>query len=150
MPAEIAIGELSRRTGCNIETIRYYERVGLLPKARREIGGRFRRYDGDDIARLSFIRRARQLGFTLDEVRGLLRLAAAEGEDVRSEARTLVAAHVADIRAKVADLQAMERVLTEALCECEAGRDTRCPLIEVLSGDADASAQKFDDRISQP
>jgi len=99
---------------------------------------------------LRFIRRARQLGFALDEVRGLLRLVAAEGEDVRSEARTLVAAHVADIRAKVADLQAMERVLTEALCECEAGRDTRCPLIEVLSGDADASAQKFDDRISQP
>jgi len=150
MPAEIAIGELSRRTGCNIETIRYYERISLLPKPRRERGGRFRRYDSDDIARLRFIRRARQLGFTLDEVRGLLRLAAAEGEDVRSEARTLVAAHVADIRAKVADLQAMERVLTEALCECEAGRDTRCPLIEVLSGDADASAQKFDDRISQP
>ena len=150
MSAEIAIGELSRRTGCSIETIRYYERISLLPKPRRERGGRFRRYDSDDIARLRFIRRARQLGFTLDEVRGLLRLAAAEGEDVRSEARTLVAAHVADIRAKVADLQAMERVLTEALCECEAGRDTRCPLIEVLSGDADASAQKFDDRISQP
>jgi len=146
----IAIGELSRRTGCNIETIRYYERIGLLPKARREKGGRFRRYDDGDIARLKFIRRARQLGFTLNEVRGLLRLASAEGEDVRSEARTLVAAHVADIRAKVADLQAMERVLTEALCECEAGRDSRCPLIEVLSGDADASTQKFEDRISQP
>jgi MerR family mercuric resistance operon transcriptional regulator len=146
----IAIGELSRRTGCNIETIRYYERIGLLPKARREKGGRFRRYDNEDIARLRFIRRARQLGFALDEVRGLLRLVAAEGEDVRSEARTLVAAHVADIRAKVADLQAMERVLTEALCECEAGRDSRCPLIEVLSGDADASTQKFEDRISQP
>jgi MerR family mercuric resistance operon transcriptional regulator len=147
---DFAIGELSRRTGCNIETIRYYERIGLLPKARREKGGRFRRYDNDDIARLRFIRRARQLGFTLDEVRGLLRLVAAEGEDVRSEARTLVAAHVADIRAKVADLQAMERVLTEALCECKAGRDTRCPLIEVLSKDAGLSAQKREDRISQP
>src|SRR6516165_3237161 len=89
---DIAIGELSRRTGCNIETIRYYERVGLLPKARREIGGRFRRYDGDDIARLRFIRRARQLGFTLDEVRGLLRLAVAEGKRVRWEVRSLVAA----------------------------------------------------------
>jgi MerR family mercuric resistance operon transcriptional regulator len=74
---DIAIGELSRRTQCNIETIRYYERAGLLPKARREKGGRFRRYDADDIARLRFIRRSRQLGFTLDEVRALLRLAAA-------------------------------------------------------------------------
>ena len=53
-----AIGELSRLTGVNIETIRYYERIGLLPKPRREKGGRFRRYDGDDVARLRFIRRS--------------------------------------------------------------------------------------------
>ena len=142
---DIAIGELSRRTECNIETIRYYERIGLLPRARREVGGRFRRYDSDDITRLRFIRRARQLGFTLDDVRGLLRLAAADGEHARAEARNLTAAHVADIRTKIADLQAMERVLTEALCECEAGRDTWCPLIEVLSGDAGAPAQGFQD-----
>ena len=134
MPAEIAIGDLSRRTGCNIETIRYYERISLLPKPRRERGGRFRRYDSDDIARLRFIRRARQLGFTLDEVRGLLRLAAGEGNRVRWEVRNLVAAHVEDIRAKIADLQAMERVLTEAMCECEAEREPRCPLIDILSG----------------
>ena len=74
-PLEIAIGELSRRTQCNIETIRYYERIGLLPKPRR-IGGRYRRYDGEDVGRLRFIRRARELGFTLDEVRELMRLAA--------------------------------------------------------------------------
>ena len=58
---EIAIGELSRRTRSNVETIRYYERIGLLPKPRREKGGRFRRYDGDDVARLRFIRRADSL-----------------------------------------------------------------------------------------
>jgi MerR family mercuric resistance operon transcriptional regulator len=119
---EIAIGELSRRTKCNIETIRYYERIGLLPKARRESGGRFRRYDADDIARLRFVRRARQLGFTLDEVRGLLRLATSDGQDARVEARSLAAAHVADIRAKIVDLQAMETVLIDAICECEAGQ----------------------------
>jgi MerR family mercuric resistance operon transcriptional regulator len=134
--ADIAIGELSRRTGSNIETIRYYERIGLLPKARREKGGRFRRYDSDDIARLRFIRRARQLGFTVGDVRGLLRLAATDSEHARAEARNLTAAHVADIHAKIADLQAMERVLTEAMCACEAGRETRCPLIEVLSSDS--------------
>jgi MerR family mercuric resistance operon transcriptional regulator len=121
--AEITIGELSRRAGCNVETVRYYERIGLLPKARREQGGRFRRYDSDDVARLQFIRRSRQLGFTLAEARG-----------VRSRARSLAAAHVADIRAKITDLQAMEAVLSNAICQCEAGRQTRCPLIEVLSG----------------
>jgi MerR family mercuric resistance operon transcriptional regulator len=136
MPTEIAIGELSRRTECNIETIRYYERIGLLPLAHRP-GGRFRRYDADDIARLRFIRRARQLGFTLDEVRAFMRLAGTEnGDGMCAEARRLAAAHVADIRAKITDLQAMERVLSEAICECEAGQQPRCPLIEVLSRDA--------------
>jgi len=130
---DIAVGEFSRRTGCNIETIRYYERIGLLPKPRREKGGRFRRYDRDDVARLRFIRRARQLGFTLDEVRALLRVALGDGEDVRTEARGIAAAHVAGIRAKIADLQAMDRVLTDAICECDGGQRPRCPLIEVLS-----------------
>ena len=130
---DIAVGEFSRRTGCNIETIRYYERIGLLPKPRREEGGRFRRYDRDDVARLRFIRRARQLGFTLDEVRALLRVALGDGEDVRTEARGIAAAHVAGIRAKIADLQAMERVLTVAICECDGGQRPRCPLMEVLS-----------------
>jgi len=135
--AEITIGELSRQTGCKVETtVRYYERIGLLPKARREGGGRFRRYNGADVARLRFIRRARQLGFTLDEVRGLLRLAAGQGENARAKARSLAAAHVADIWAKITDLQAMEAVLSNAICECEAGPQTRCPLIEVLSGGA--------------
>ena len=131
---EIAIGELSRRTQCNIETIRYYERIGLLPQPRRE-GGRFRRYDRDDVARLRFIRRARELGFTLDQVRGLLRLAAADGEPARAAVRSIAAAHVADIRSKIADLQAMERVLADAICECEATQQPKCPLIEVLSVD---------------
>jgi MerR family mercuric resistance operon transcriptional regulator len=135
MRTEIAIGELSRRTGCNIETIRYYERIGLLPPAHRP-GGRFRRYDTDDVARLRFIRRARQLGFTLDEVRAFMRLASTEGDDARAEARSLAAAHVADIRAKIADLQAMERALSEAIFKCETGQQPRCPLIEVLSRDA--------------
>src|SRR5215472_8122817 len=108
---EIAIGELSRRTQCKIETIRYYERIGLLRRPRRQ--GRFRRYDPDDVARLKFIRRARQLGFTLDEVRGLLQLATADGERARAKIRSIAAAHVTDIRNKIADLQAMARVLTD-------------------------------------
>lgn len=69
----IQIGELSRRTGCNIETIRYYERIGLMPAPPRR--GRYRSYGGEDVGRLGFVRRARELGFTLDEVRALLGLA---------------------------------------------------------------------------
>ena len=69
----IQIGELSRRTGCNIETIRYYERIGLMPPPPRR--GRYRSYDGEHVGRLGFVRRARELGFTLDEVRALLGLA---------------------------------------------------------------------------
>jgi MerR family mercuric resistance operon transcriptional regulator len=118
MHAEIAIGELSRRTECNIETIRYYERIGLLPPAHRP-GGRFRRYDADDVARLRFIRRARQLGFTLDEVRAFMRLAGTEGDDVCAEARRLAAAHVAGIRAGCSCCHNFAR--WAALC-----RHTRC------------------------
>jgi MerR family mercuric resistance operon transcriptional regulator len=131
---EIAIGELSHRTQCNIETIRYYERIGLLPKPRRT-AGRYRRYDDEDIARLRFIRRARQLGFTLDDIRALMQLARADGREVRSKAQDLTRVHIADIRAKIADLGAMERVLSNALCECESGQQVGCPIIEVLSRD---------------
>jgi len=131
---EIAIGELSRRTQCNIETIRYYERIGLLPQPRRT-RGRSRRYDRDDIARLRFVRRARQLGFGLDEVRDLINLAETDNNHVCAEAQRLTTAHLADIRAKIADLREMERVLSVALSECEAGWHPQCPLIEVLSCD---------------
>lgn len=129
----IAIGELSRRADCNIETIRYYERIGLLPPPDRG-GGRFRRYGLDAVARLRFIRRARQLGFALDDVRTLLRLAEDDGDAMRAAARGVFSTHIEEIRAKIADLQSMERVLTEAVHECAAGRHPNCPLIEVLSG----------------
>ena len=123
---EIAIGELSHRTQCNIETIRYYERIRLLPKPRRA-GGRYRRYNDEDIARLRFIRRARQLGFTLDDIRAFMQLARADGREVCSKAQDLTRAHIADIRAKIADLSAMERVLSSALCECQSGQQAGCP-----------------------
>ncbi|WP_338666214.1 helix-turn-helix domain-containing protein (plasmid) [Pararoseomonas sp. SCSIO 73927] len=124
----IAIGELSRRTGCNIETIRYYERIGLLPTPARR--GRYRLYGAGDVWRLAFVRRARELGFTLDQVRALLGLDA----DACAKARDLAAAHLDDVRARIADLQAMERVLTETVRRCDAGAEATCPLIEVLGG----------------
>ena len=126
----IAIGELSRRTGCNIETVRYYERVGLLPTPARR--GRYRIYGTEDVGRLAFVRRARELGFTLDEVRALLGLAIGGG-GACAEVREIAAAHLADVRAKIADLRAMERVLAEAVHQCDAGELPGCPLINVLA-----------------
>ena len=130
-----AIGELSRRTGCNIETIRYYERIGLLPRARR--AGRYRNYDPADAGRLAFIRRARELGFTLDEVRTLLALAAG-GAETCDEARALAAAHLADVTARIADLRRMQRTLADHIRACDAGDNAACPLIESLRAPAGA------------
>jgi MerR family mercuric resistance operon transcriptional regulator len=127
----IAIGELSRRTACNIETIRYYERIELMPSPDRQ--GRYRRYDGKDIQRLTFIRRARQLGFTLDEVRALLALSAIDGQSACTEVKAISATHLANVRARIADLRAMERVLAAAIRQCEAGERPGCALIEALS-----------------
>lgn len=125
----IQIGELSRRTGCNIETIRYYERIGLLPIPPRR--GRYRNYSGDDVARLGFVRRARELGFTLDEVRALLALAAG-GQGSCADARDLAASHLKDVRARIADLRRMERILADAVRACDAGQDPGCPLLDAL------------------
>jgi MerR family mercuric resistance operon transcriptional regulator len=128
----IQIGELSRRAGCNIETIRYYERVGLLPRPSRS-ASRYRLYDGDDVNRLTFVRRARELGFTLDEVRALLALSVDQGKDTCAEVRQVAAAHLADVRTKIADLRAMERVLADAVRRCDAGELSSCPVIDALS-----------------
>ena len=125
----IPIGELSRRTGCNIETIRYYERIGLMPAPPRR--GRYRSYDRDHVARLGFVRRARELGFTLDEVRALLGLAVG-GHASCAEVRNLAASHLKDVRARIADLKRMERVLADSVRACDAGQDPGCPLIEAL------------------
>jgi MerR family transcriptional regulator, mercuric resistance operon regulatory protein len=129
----LRIGELSRRTGCNIETIRYYERIGLLPRPDRR--GRYRQYDAAGVSSLAFIRRARDLGFTLDEIRALLRLSA-DGGAACAEARDLAATHLADIRRRIADLRSMERALAAAVRECDAGKRPACPLIEALSASA--------------
>ncbi|MBN9506656.1 MAG: helix-turn-helix domain-containing protein [Sphingopyxis granuli] len=126
----ITIGDLSRQTGCNIETIRYYERIGLTPKAGRR--GCYRCYGVTDVHRLRFVRRARELGFTLDEIRALLGIAA-EGQVSCAEAREIAAAHLESVRARLADLQRMERVLDETVRACDGGDSSGCPLIETLS-----------------
>ncbi len=130
--AEIQIGELARRSGCHVETIRYYERIKLLPLPARS-AGHYRLYDLDDIRRLTFIRRARELGFTLEEVRALLALSTHDGRAACAEVRQLTAGHLSEVRAKIADLKAMEKVLANAVQRCDAGEVPGCPLIDALS-----------------
>ena len=128
--AGLRIGKLSRAANVHIETIRYYERIGLFPAPARTVAG-YRSYSLDHLKRLCFIRRARELGFSLDEVRALLRLA---DDPVGSceAAHDLACRHLAEVRAKISDLKAMARALSTAIAHCEAGNRPDCPLIESL------------------
>lgn len=130
----IAIGELSRETGCNIETIRYYERIGLTPKAQRR--GRYRAYEDSDTRRLRFIRRARELGFTIEEIRALLGIAVGD-QLACADARAIAAAHLENVRARLDHLGRMEGVLEEAVRACDVRGHVGCPLIDTLCADAD-------------
>lgn len=122
------IGVLARKTGCNIETIRYYEKAGIIPHPSRSDGGH-RLYGSGHHKRLAFVMKARVLGFTLAEVRALLRLVD-EQDRPCAEAREVAASHLKDVQTKLADLRAMEAVLNEMVIACDKGRSTDCPLIE--------------------
>lgn len=122
--------EVARRTGCNLETVRYYEKVGLLPEPPRTTSG-YRSYDTTHERRLRFVLRARELGFSLDEIRTLLRLVD-ERDQPCAEARGLAAIHLQDVRAKIVDLRRMEHVLKDVVAECGDGTRLDCPLIESL------------------
>ncbi|HEX9808792.1 MAG TPA: helix-turn-helix domain-containing protein [Alphaproteobacteria bacterium] len=129
--AGYGIGTLSTRTGVNIETIRYYERIGLMPAPPRTEGGQ-RVYDAGHLKRLAFIRRSRELGFSLDDIRALLRLVDG-GDYTCGEVHQMTLAHISDIRRKIADLRRMERVLKEMAAKCEGGDVPDCPILEALS-----------------
>lgn len=126
----ITIGELSRRTGVNVETIRYYEKVKMLPAPERTAGGR-RLYGPVETRILAFIRRARELGFTPDQVRTLLDLGGPEKASC-AEVRTLATRHLADIRAKIADLMKLERLLAKTVAKCSGRKVPDCPVIDIL------------------
>lgn len=130
-PQRLTIGRLAASAGTNLETVRYYERVGLMPEPDRSEGGH-RHYRPEHRERLTFIRRARELGFSLDDVRALLSLNAA-GPQTCAEARAIAANHLQSIRAKIADLRRLERVLRDAVARCDADDLQPCPVIEVLT-----------------
>ncbi|MGH7069835.1 MAG: MerR family transcriptional regulator, partial [Acetobacteraceae bacterium] len=125
------IGVLARRTGRSIDTIRFYEKIGVLPRPRRTGSGR-RVYGAAEIARLTFICRARELGFSLDEVRSLLELAE-EDKSRCEEVNPAEIRHRQDVRRIIADLRGVETTLGVLIRLCEAGVPGVCPLIVALS-----------------
>jgi len=126
----LPIGELSRRSGVNIETIRYYERIKMLPPPPRTASGR-RVYDSTDLRILAFIRRSRELGFSLDDIRALLRLGGPEKASCR-EVREIAAHHLDHIRAKLGDLKKLERLLAKTVARCSGKTAPDCPVLDIL------------------
>jgi len=127
----LSIGVLSSQTGVNIETIRYYERIGVMPAPERTAGG-FRTYRDDHLKRLNFIRRGRELGFSLAKLRGLLRLV--DGHVYTcAQVRALTLEHLAETRCKITDLRRLARVMSDMAAKCTGRRVPDCPIIDALS-----------------
>ncbi len=127
---DLSSGALAREAGVNIETIRYYEKIGLLPEPLRADNG-YRVYGETGLKRLSFIRRCRELGFSLDEVRGLLGLVDG-GDYTCAEVRDLSIVRLGDVRQKIRDLRKMERTLKEMVSQCDGGLVPECPIVDRL------------------
>ena len=127
----LAIGELGCLTGTKVETIRYYERIGLLAAPKRTAGN-YRAYGPEHLKRLSFIRRSRDLGFSLDQVRALLDLS--DDRDRPCEAVDIIAkTHLAEVDRKIADLRALRRELNGMITRCRCGTVADCRIIDALS-----------------
>lgn len=133
----LQIGALSRATGVHIETIRYYEKAGLMPPPARSAGGR-RQFGNEHVVRLAFVKRCRELGFTLDEIRALLRLV--DGGYTCGEVRDITLRHQVEIKQKIADLRRLDRTLKKLAENCEGGNAPDCPVIDALfAGNAPAA-----------
>lgn len=126
----LSIGDLSRRTGVNIETIRYYEKIGMLPKPPRTGGGR-RVYGPDQTRLLAFTRRARELGFTLDEIRALLAIEQS-AHVTCAEVRDIASRHLESVRIKLADLMRLEKILSKTIAQCTGASAPSCPVLDML------------------
>ena len=129
---ELTIGSLADEAGVNVETIRYYQRRGLMPEPDKPAQG-YRRYDATTVKRVRFIKRAQALGFTLEEIGGLLELDEAHA---CAETRELASHKLEAIETKLADLAAMRRALMTLLRQCDAGAmKGNCPIIHALGAD---------------
>ena len=129
MSSTFTIGQVAKAAGVNVETIRYYQRLAILEEPEKRLGG-VRRYANETVARVRFIKRAQQLGFTLDEVKALLVLG--ETPNCRG-ARTLAAKKLEMVKSRLRDLERMRRALAALVEQCDAGRGRSCPIIESLA-----------------
>ena len=129
--SEFKRSDLARLTGCNLETIRYYEGVGLMPDPPRTHAGH-RRYGPVHVERLGFIMRARDLGFTMEEIRALLSMVD-RGSHTCAEVEKRGRHHLDVVRAKIRELQTIEAILAETIAKCSGSDDPECPLLTVLS-----------------
>lgn len=122
---------IARRAGCNMETIRYYEKIGIMPEPPRTAGG-YRVYDEIHVTRLRFVLRGRELGFSIEELRGLLQLVD-RGTQTCAEVKALTELHLANVRAKIADLRRIENVLAATASQCSGRHVPECPVLEALA-----------------
>jgi len=134
---KLTIGRLAEETRVNLETIRYYERIGLMPSPRRTEGGH-RDYDPAHARQLAFIRRGRELGFSIDEIRALLALASTERGSC-AEVREIATSHLLEVRAKLAHLRKLENILAETVAKCSGDSSPHCPVLDVLDAGAPAA-----------
>ena len=148
---ELKIGELAEWTGISVPTIRYYEQIGLLPRAPRQAGGQ-RVYGRDDVERLTFIRRCREFDFSIDQVRALVAIV----HDPKSsciDARDMAAEHLTAVRTKMRELKALERSLVAfvKLCDtaCAGGPGPECVILDDLAKPS-ASERRRVRRASSP
>ncbi|MBT8436854.1 MAG: helix-turn-helix domain-containing protein [Gammaproteobacteria bacterium] len=130
-------GKLATRTGCNIETIRYYETIGLIPAPARTASG-YRAYSDEHLRRLNFIQRARSLGFSSEQTRGLLDLTEPGGNKTRADVKSLTDAHVDEISQKIRDLQKIKKRLKQisSFCDGSTKSASTCPILESLFDDS--------------
>ncbi|MBI1285479.1 MAG: MerR family transcriptional regulator [Thiobacillus sp.] len=126
--------EVAKRTGCNLETVRYYEKTGLMPAPPRSEAG-YRQYDEEHVRRLHFVMRGRELGFSINELKALLDLVDRKAVTC-SEAERVGKAHLTAVRRKIKDLKRMESVLSQMLKHCSGKDVPDCPMIDALFGAA--------------
>ena len=136
----LTIGELARATGTNVETVRYYERIGVLSPPPRSPGG-FRLYGTEDVARLAFVRGARELGVSLEAVRELVGLAD-DPDRPCDEVDEIARVHLADVEQKIAQLAALRAELKRLLMQCQGGHISDCRIVDALSGGSRATTAR--------